>query len=162
MPRGRSLTSPETGAGVWCFFAPMQELTLEHEEMSDAVCVLSVKQHCIVGINPAHHPLPSISSWPIKRKLCLRIRGNGCLHFGAFLSIIFSEYVPKLECRVSPSVVHIHPGAERQEEDQQLPSQTAFKGFCRSLTVGRERWKREVRVNGKQVRLSDPQQERSR
>lgn len=36
MPRGRSLTSPETGAGVWCFFAPMQELTLEHEEMSDA------------------------------------------------------------------------------------------------------------------------------
>lgn len=34
-------------------------------------------------------PLPSINLWPIKQMLHLRIRGNGCLLFGVFLSIIF-------------------------------------------------------------------------
>lgn len=134
MPRGRSLTSPETAqasgafcanarinAGTWgnerCCVCFHRKAALHRRDQSSSACSTI---HQLVAHQTKAPP-------PNKRK-----------RLPPFWSIFidyFSEYVPKLECRVSPSMVHIHPGAEWQEEDHQLPSQAAFKGFCRSLTA---------------------------
>lgn len=87
-------------------------------------------------------PLPSINLWPHQTKAPPPNEREWLLSFLEHFYRLFFGVLPKLECRVSLSMVHIHPGAEWQEAGHQLPSQTAFKGFsiADSCNIGRGKW----------------------
>lgn len=135
MPRGQSLTNLKTAEITQASYAFCSDTRISARIWGNVRCCVSFqcKQHCIIRINPArllYHPStcgPSnespTSEWEEKAASFLE-------HFYR----LFFGVPPKLECRVSLSMVHIHPGAEWQEAGHSCPVKQLLKAFL-LLTV---------------------------
>lgn len=160
MPRGQSLTNLETAEIMQASCAFGSNTRINAVIWGNVQCCVcfQCRQHCIIRINPTllcYHPS---TCGPSNQSPTSEWEGTAASFLELFYRLFFAV-LPKLECRVSRSMVHIHPGAEWQEAGHQLPSQTACKGFFYRWQL--QHWKREARVNGKQVCLSGLQQERT-